>query len=350
MDKRAPAPLVPTLVADALRAARDFGLGVGAAVRARKDTRDEIGIEIRHGGRRVVYAVEAKRALTPATLGAALHELAQLKPPALLVTDYVTPPMAERLREAGVEFLDGAGNAYLNQPPLLVWVKGQRPAEKPVAPEVGRAFQPGGLQVLFALLGDPAALNLPYRELARRAQVAHGTVGWVMADLQRLGFVRDTPGKRGTRRLFDGRRLLMQWAEAYARLLRPRMLVGRYHVETLDGWEKWPLAEHGALWGGEPAAAIATGYLRPGELTLYAKKLPGKLAAQLRFAKEAEPGRKAVVEVRRQFWDFPGDARLPGLVPPLLIYADLLATGDGRCIETARMIHDEYLAGFFGEA
>ena len=161
--------------------------------------------------------------------------------------------------------------------------------------------------------------------------------------------MRDTPGKRGTRRLFDGRRLLTQWAEAYARLLRPRMLVGRYHVETLDGWEKWPLAEHGALWGGEPAAAIATGYLRPGELTLYAKKLPGKLAAQLRFAKEAEPGRKAVVEVRRQFWDFPGDARLPGLVPPLLIYADLLATGDGRCIETARMIHDEYLAGFFGE-
>ena len=349
MDKRAPAPLVPTLVADALRAARDLGLGVGAAVRARKDTRDEIGIEIRHGGRRVVYAVEAKRALTPATLGAALHELAQLKPPALLVTDYVTPPMAERLREAGVEFLDGAGNAYFNQPPLLVWVKGQRPAEKPVAPEVGRAFQPGGLQVLFALLGDPAALNLPYRELARRAQVAHGTVGWVMADLQRLGFVRDTPGKRGTRRLFDGRRLLTQWAEAYARLLRPRMLVGRYHVETLDGWEKWPLAEHGALWGGEPAAAIATGYLRPGELTLYAKKLPGKLAAQLRFAKEAEPGRKAVVEVRRQFWDFPGDARLPGLVPPLLIYADLLATGDGRCIETTRMIHDEYPAGFFGE-
>lgn len=340
------------LIDNALRAAQGFGLGAKVLARAqpRKGARAGAAVEIRHGGRRVVYAVEAKRALTPAILGAALHELVQLKPPALLVTDYATPPMAERLREAGVEFLDGAGNAYLNQPPLLVWVKGQRPAAKPVAPEVGRAFQPGGLQVLFTLLGDPAALNLPYRELARRAQVAHGTVGWVMADLQRLGFVRDTPGKRGTRKLFDGRRLMTQWAEAYARLLRPRMLIGRYHVETLDGWEKWPLAQHGALWGGEPAAAIATGYLRPGELTLYAKKMPGRLAAQLRFAKEAEPGRKAVVEVRRQFWDFPGDARLPGMVPPLLIYADLLATGDGRCIETARMIYDEHLAGFFGEA
>lgn len=340
------------LIDNALRAAQGFGLGAKVLARTptRKGARAGAAVEVRHGGRRVIYAVEARRALTPATLGAALHQFAQLAPPALLVTDYVTPPMAERLREAGVEFLDGAGNAYLNQPPLLVWVKGQRPAAKPVAPEVGRAFQPGGLQVLFALLGDPAALNLPYRELARRAQVAHGTVGWVMADLQRLGFVRDTPGKRGTRKLFDGRRLMTQWAEAYARLLRPRMLIGRYNVETLDGWEKWPLAQHGALWGGEPAAAIATGYLRPGELTLYAKKLPGRLAAQLRFAKEAEPGRKAVVEVRRQFWDFPGDARLPGMVPPLLIYADLLATGDGRCIETARMIYDEHLAGFFGEA
>ena len=104
MDKRAPAPIVPTLVADALRAARDLGLGVGAAARARKGTREEIRIEIRHGGQRIAYTVEAKRALTPATLGAALHELAQLKPPALLVADYVTPPMAERLREAGVEF------------------------------------------------------------------------------------------------------------------------------------------------------------------------------------------------------------------------------------------------------
>jgi hypothetical protein len=347
MDKRE-----LTLIDNALRAAQGFGLGAKALARAqpRKGARVGAAVEIRHGGRRVVYTVEAKRALAPATLGAALHELAQLKPPVLLVTDYVTPPMAERLREAGVEFLDGAGNAYLNQPPLLVWVKGQRPAAKPVAPEVGRAFQPGGLQVLFALLGDPAALNLPYRELARQAQVAHGTVGWVMADLQRLGFVRDTPGKRGTRRWLDGRRLLTQWAEAYARLLRPRMLIGRYNVETLDGWENWPLAEHGALWGGEPAGAIATGYLKPGELTLYAKKLPGRLAAQLRFIKEAGPGRKAVVEVRRQFWDFPGDARLPGMVPPLLIYADLLATGDGRCIETARMVYDEYLAGFFGEA
>jgi len=31
------------------------------------------------------------------------------------------------------------------------------------------------------------------------------------------------------------------------------------------------------------------------------------------------------------------------LVPPPLVYADLLATADARNVETAKMIYDEYL-------
>jgi hypothetical protein len=33
-----------------------------------------------------------------------------------------------------------------------------------------------------------------------------------------------------------------------------------------------------------------------------------------------------------------------GLVPPLLIYADLMATGDARAIEAAEIIYDKYIA------
>lgn len=335
-----------TVLDDALRAAPALGLDATLIKAKRGQGAPDGVVEIGYGGHRIRYAVETKRALTPSTLGNAIQQVKQLAQPALLVTDYATPPVAERLREADVEFLDGAGNAFLKQPPLLVWVKGQRPAAKPVAPEVGRAFQPGGLQVLFALLSDPAAVALPYRELARRAGVAHGTVGWVMADLQEQGFVSRGPG---IRRLFDRKRLLTQWIDAYARLLRPRTLLGRYYVTSFDGWKDWPLQEHGALWGSEPAAAIATGYLRPGELTFYVDKVPGLLLAKQRLYKTSEAGRTAVVEVRRRFWDFPGDPQLPGLVPPLLIYADLLATGDGRCIETAQMVYDEHLARLFQE-
>ncbi|MBC3833208.1 hypothetical protein H8K33_16990 [Undibacterium amnicola] len=38
------------------------------------------------------------------------------------------------------------------------------------------------------------------------------------------------------------------------------------------------------------------------------------------------------------------------MVPPLLVYADLMATGDARCIETAKMIYDEHVARLLAEA
>jgi hypothetical protein len=39
--------------------------------------------------------------------------------------------------------------------------------------------------VLFALLAVPRLAQEPYRVIAQRAGVAHGTVGWVMAELPR---------------------------------------------------------------------------------------------------------------------------------------------------------------------
>lgn len=337
------------LLDTAVEAARELGVVMEIVQRepqlgrARADTL----VRVKHGGQEVLYAVEVRRALHPATLGAALQQLERLGPQAMLVTDYVTPALADELKARHIAFLDTAGNAYFEQPPLLIWVKGQKLAAKPAAVTAGRAFQPTGLQVLFTLLCNPQAVNRPYRELADMAGVAHGTVGWVMPDLQQLGFVRDLKGKRGTRRLFEVERLLDQWADAYARVLRPRTLLGRYYVPTLEGWKDWPLAEHGALWGAEPAAALLTDYLRPGVLTLYADKLPGLLAARMKFLKEPAPGHTAVVEVRKRFWNFPGDPAHTNVVPPLLVYADLLATGDARCIETARMVYDAYVARLF---
>lgn len=347
MDKK---PVIPEthLLAAALEAAR--GLGLDAAEEAVRPKRGAAGahamVRLGQRGKGQRYVVEVKRQLRPANLGAALHQLdrqAELHGvPGLLVADHITPDLAETLHQQGRQFVDVAGNAYLQQPGVLVWVTGRKPVARAVAPQLGRAFQPTGLQVLFALLCHPEWVNLPYRELAARAGVAHGTVGWVMPDLQQQGFVTDLNGKRGTRRLYDGERLLALWTDAYARQLRPRTLLGRYHVPTLDGWQDWPLDKHGAQWGGEPAAALLTRYLKPGELTLYADKLPGLLAAKYKFVKEAQAGHKAVVDVRRRFWHFPEDGIEP-CVPPVLVYADLLATGDARCIETAKRLYDEHV-------
>lgn len=310
-------------------------------------TRADALVRIAYGGQEALYAVEVKRAMRPATLGGVLNQLDRLGQQALLVTDYVTPPMAETLRARGVAFIDAAGNVYMEHPGALIWVKGQKPTAPEVPLALGRAFQPTGLQVLFALLCNPELINRPYRELGAIAGVAHGTVGWVIPDLKQQGFVADLKGKRGTRRLFQLDRLLAQWVDAYARQLRPRMLIGRYYVAKLEGWRDWPLAKHGALWGEEPAGALLTHHLRPGTLTIYADKLPGPLAARQKFLKEPAPGHTAIVEVRRKFWNFPGEEERNGVTPPVLVYADLLANGDGRCIETAKIVYEAHVARLF---
>ena len=292
-------------------------------------------IRIGHGGREATYAVELKRGLRPNGLGAVIHQLERLGQQGLLVADYVTPPMAEELRQRRIPFVDAAGNAFLDQPPLFVWVKGEKPrgATGGDTPK-GRAFQASGLQVLFALICHPEWVALPYREIAPRAGVAHGTVGWVMAELPRLGYVTELGGRR---RLLQRERLLQQWAEFYPRLLRPRLLLGRYRAENLTWWDTIDPAKYGAVLGGEPAGGRITHYLRPGAATFYTQKIDPRLLVDLRLRTDADGN----VEIYRRFWTFDGD--VAGLAPTPLVYADLMATGEGRCMKTARMIYDEHL-------
>lgn len=282
-------------------------------------------------GRGVRYLAQVKRSLRPATIGAVQAQLQRLGSDALLVADYVTPPLADRLREAGIQFIDAAGNAHLYAEGLLVWVKGQRPRVSPGAPPPeGRVFQPSGLQVVFALLCDPDVVDAPYRELGRLAAVAHGTVGWVMPELRRIGFVAEIHGRR---RLVRSLTLLSRWLELYPIRLRPKHVLTRYRAEHLDWAEPRELKSRGLLLGGEPAAAALTGNLRPATVTLFGPRLPVEMLKEYRL----HPDPHGNVELIDRFWCFEGET--PGLAPVLLVYADLLSIGDARCLETAEMIY-----------
>jgi hypothetical protein len=323
------------LLADAVRAMEPLGLRFRILRQEPQagDLRADATIGLRLDGRRLRYLAEVRRGLRPATLGAVIHQLRARTGNPLLVTDHVTPPLADALRAQGVEFIDAAGNAFLNQPPLLIFVKGQRRAGQEATLERGRAFQATGLQVLFALLARPGLVARPYREIATAAGVAHGTVGWVMAELPGLGHLANVGGRR---RLINGERLLDRWTEAYARTLRPRLLLGRFRgdMKVLLNPAHWP---DGLLVGGEVAAARLTGHLRPGTATFYGQVIHPK--ALLKLVLKADAGGN--VDFRRRFWDFPGEP--VRLTPTLLVYADLLAIGDARCLETAQLLRGQLL-------
>ena len=300
--------------------------------------RGDARLRLRFGPNEAVYIAEVKRGLQPQNLGPILHHLAG-HDDALLVADYVNPRLAETLRKHGIQFIDAAGNAYLARPPLFVFIQGQRP-QGPLAETrepKGRAFQPTGLQVLFALLCKPDLANRPYREIAAHAGVAHGTVGWVMPELPRLGYVVEVGGRR---RLTNVERLLKRWVEAYTNTLRPKLLLGRYQADRLNLPPDFNAARYGLLLGGEPAAAHLTGHLRPGTATFYGDKAEPALLIDLRLHLDPDGN----VDFRRRFWNFEHDA---GIVPPVLIYADLLAIGDARCLEAAKLINERYLARLY---
>lgn len=324
------------ILADAIQAMEPLGLPFRLLKQERGgDRRPDATLGLRFGGRDLRYVAEAKRGLRPATLGAVIHQLRARGGKPLLVADHVTPPLADALRAQGIEFIDTAGNAFLNQPPLLVFVKGQRTVEEWPALERGRAFQATGLQVLFALLVRPELVVRPYREIAAAAGVAHGTVGWVMAELPGLGYVAKVGGRR---RIINGERLFDRWTEAYARTLRPKLLLGRYRgdLDALQRNTRWD----GVLLGGELAAARLTRHLRPGTATLYAEAVDPKVLLRLILKADAQGN----VDFRRRFWNFPDEET--ELTPNLLVYADLLAIGDARCLETAQLLRGPLLARF----
>jgi len=336
MDTTTETQLLDTVLAQVAK------FGVTATVEQRDikiaDREVDAYVRIGRGQKTRVYAVEVKKGLRPATLGAVLHQIEQAGKPPLIITDYVTPPLAEKLKARNIAFLDAAGNAYLDQPPVYVWIKGERPLETPATNKVkGRAFQASGLKVLFALLCNPDWVAEPYREIARLAGVAHGTVGWVMADLPTLGFVAEINGER---RLLRPELLLKQWAEAYARTLRPKLILGRFRTDQLQWWAEAKPTKYDLAFGGEVAAERLTQALRPETVTLYGEMADPRLLIHYKLQKDLD----GPVEILERFWTFPTQDK--DLAPDPLIYADLLNIGDARCLEAADLIYEKIIDGF----
>ncbi len=290
----------------------------------------------RHKYRFAAKVKNVDRFETPAIVK---DRFADLRNRPLLVAPYITREIAERCRDLHLPFIDTAGNAYLETPGLLVYVVGQqRPAD--VRPDRFRALNAAGLRVTFALLCQPDLILTNYRKIAGAAGVALGTVGPVMRDLEARGFLRCQTRKEC--KLLQPERILQEWVTHYPTTLRPKLNPRRFQADT-DRLRLADLKPQNAFWGGEIAAERLTHFLKPEHFTIYAREPVTTLVATNRM--RADP--KGNVEILDVFWQFGAATDYPDLVPPVLAYADLLATNDGRNAEAAKLIYEQRIEPAF---
>ncbi|HIJ33408.1 MAG TPA: hypothetical protein HPP65_03270, partial [Gammaproteobacteria bacterium] len=101
----------------------------------------------------------------------------------------------------------------------------------------------------------------------------------------------------------------------------------------------------GAQWGGEIAAAEYTHYLNPKDVTIYIPKT--KMAALIREAhlRKIQPDEhpETYIDLIEPFWWQEETINLTHLVHPLIAYADLIASGEPRNLETAERLREQLL-------
>jgi hypothetical protein len=304
---------------------------------AKAGLRPDYLIRILIKGQILNYYAEEKVNFTEADKLILLMYREKLDKPLLLVANYINPRMADQLKQDGLEFIDTAGNAFINNPTFYVFVKGNKPLDIIIRPPLERAFKPAGLKIIFAFLCNPGLENKTYREIAGATGVALGTINRLMKDLMELGFLLDM-GKRG-RKLTQKEDLLHRWVTAYPVRLRPKLILGCYRGET-GWWEQRRLGQWGAQWGGEVAAAKWTHYLKPELKTIYAAT---RELNQLLLGNRLKRDIDGDVEILARFWKVADTERQEDWVHPILVYADLVATGNQRNIETAKMIYEQQI-------
>lgn len=252
----------------------------------------------------------------------------------LFVTINATPKMLDLAKIPDVNILDCAGNFNIQYQlkngniVLMLANKG----EKPVGDTTAKAypiFLEKGLKVIFYLLMDKQNVGRPYREIMDATGVAIGTVKNIIDGMIYQQFVRVEKNKRF---LTNTDRLLMIWATNYGLNLKPRLFQARFAFRDEEKRRNWKHLKlpSGMLWGGETAGALKDGFITPGEFTIYAD-VP---AATLMKTGAVVPNADGEIAVYRKFWT----GEDTNTVPAILIYADLMDTANGRCIEAAQKI------------
>ncbi len=187
-------------------------------------------------------------------------------------------------------------------------------------------MQKAEMRLVLFLLQDRANISKTYRQMAKETGLSLGSVQGVMSGLAEQGLVVDTSKGRLLRKRSN---LIDRWAREYSEDRKKNQLICRFRFLAESIREHWTDIRMSpqARWGGEPAAFLMDGYLRPQKWDIYVEESADCLIATGRMIPDPE----GEIYVYRKFWT--GED-----IPKLVVYADLLSTGDDRSIEAAGRI------------
>ncbi len=294
------------------------------------------------------YYIKVIPRLTPVLMDLVIHQIKTTPAPQdatpLLISHYISPQLAARLKQQGIEYADCAGNLYLNQLPLYIEIGGQKhPAKRPGA---DRLFRSSGLKLIYLFLRNRQAINATYRVLAEDAGIALGAIGDLFAELEKRGNI--TTDEQGQRQLQAVEELLQRWQIGYLETLRPKLLLQRcqpaagYSIEQIPGQLQQLPAGEKTLIGGELGAALLSSGFQPQSAVLYlSPEQQLKTMLQLHLLPDPD-GTITLLQPFGQQCDWSGwQPEGLTLADPLLTFAELHGSATDR---VADKLYHQYLS------
>lgn len=287
-----------------------------------------------------VYA-DAKTEVRPNNIAIFLGTAQHHHPNAYLVAaKYITPNSKESLRSNGINYIDGYGNVFLNLDNLKIFI--EKGNAKPAYNVYSDVFTRAGGQILFQLLQKPELINATYEYLAEVSCVSLGTVSKTINGLLKEGFSVKWD-KEKKYQLVKREELLEKWVTLFNEKILPTYKIGNYTSVASEEFKIKDInSKTESCWGGEYGAKLITNYLNPEKYSLFTTEKKD-IMQLFRLV----PNKDGAISVYKAFWKpssielFKKNDEIPTNI--LLVYAELIYSGNDRNIETAKIIFDEHI-------